>query len=97
METVCKTSEYCHQSPLKLEYKLVNISAWFWQVTCTRTWAEFWCDRLGRQMTLHEYENKYACPSCQESICRQEFKRHFIEFISYGECKRFDKNGNILN
>ena len=86
-----------HQSSLKIGYKLVNISACFYQVKCTETWAEFRCERLARQMSIHEYENKYSCPSCQERICRQEFKRHYGEFISYGNCKKFDKNGNVLN
>ena len=96
VETACASCED-HQSSLKIGYKLVNISARFCQVKCTETWAEFRCEKLARQMSIYEYENKYSCPSCQERICRQEFKRHYSEFISYGKCNRFDKNGNILN
>ena len=96
VETACAASGD-YQSSLKIGDKLGNISTSFWQVKCTETWAEFRCEKLARQMSVYEYENKYSCPSCQERICRQEFKRHYGEFISYGKCKRFDKNGNILN
>ena len=71
VETACATSEDHYKSSLLLRYKLVNISAWFWQVKCTETWAEFRRDKLARQMSIYEYENKYTCPSCQERICRQ--------------------------
>ena len=99
VETACAKAEnkQWQQSSLLLDTKLVNVWAWFSQTKCPETWANFRCEILARSMSIHEYENKYTCPSCQKQICKQEFERHYVEFIYYGKCKKFDKNGYIVS